>query len=100
MANIDIHIMELGPVRDCDMILAPVMLFTGKSNMGKSYVNFLAYYVYNLFSNHRFDSFITNKIPVDMDNADKFTASIKTDDLRLWVEDDVKKKYIHIKYKI
>lgn len=90
MANIDIHIMELGPVRDCEMMLAPVMLFTGKSNMGKSYVNFLAYYVYNLFSSHRLDSFITNKIPVDMDNADKFTASIKTDDLRMWMEDDVK----------
>lgn len=35
-----------------------------------------------------------------MDNADKFTASINIDDLRLWMEDDVKKKYIHIKYKI
>ena len=90
MANIDIHIVELGPVKDSCMTLAPVILFTGKSNMGKSYVNFLAYYVYNLFSGHRLDSFITGKIPADMDRAGKFAATIKTDDLRLWMEDDVK----------
>ena len=71
MSNIKIHIIELGPVKDCELTLAPVMLFTGKSNLGKSYVNFLAYYVYNLFSSQRLYDFITNKITVDVEKAKK-----------------------------
>lgn len=90
MANINIHIIELGPVKDCELTLAPVMLFTGKSNLGKSYVNFLAYYVYNLFSSQRLNDFITNKITEDVDKAKKITVTIKASDLRLWMEGDIK----------
>jgi len=90
MSNIKIHINELGPVKDCDLILAPVMLFTGKSNLGKSYVNFLAYYVYSLFSSHRLDAFIKNKIGVDIERSKNITVNIKSDELRLWMEKDVK----------
>lgn len=90
MSNINIHIIELGPVKDCNLSLAPVMLFTGKSNLGKSYVNFLAYYVYSLFSGPRIYEFISNKITVDLENAKKFSFSLKIDELRLWMENDVK----------
>lgn len=90
MSNIKIHIIELGPVKDCELTLAPVMLFTGKSNLGKSYVNFLAYYVYNLFSSQRLYDFITNKITVDVEKAKKIAFTIKADDLRLWMENDIR----------
>lgn len=92
MANLKIHIIELGPVTDCELTPAPVMLFTGKSNLGKSYVNFLSYYVYNFFSffSDRITPFLRNKITVDFENAKEFSFTIKTDEIRRWMEEDVK----------
>lgn len=49
MKKFRIHIEELGPIKNADITLAPVMIFTGASNLGKSYTNFLAYYIFNLF---------------------------------------------------
>lgn len=43
MKRLNIHIHELGPVRNAKIELAPVMIFTGASNLGKSYTNFLAF---------------------------------------------------------
>ena len=46
--TITIHIGHLGPVRDSDIILKPVMVFTGESGTGKSYTALLVHYVYKV----------------------------------------------------
>lgn len=35
MKKFRIHIEELGPIKNADITLAPVMIFTGASNLGK-----------------------------------------------------------------
>lgn len=40
MKKISIHIEKLGPIRNADIELAQFMLFTGASNLGKSYIIF------------------------------------------------------------
>ena len=62
MKKISIHIEKLGPIRNADIELAQLMLFTGASNLGKSYTNFLAYYVFSTFANNRIYKFVSNKI--------------------------------------
>ena len=62
MKEFRIHIEELGPIKDADITLAPVMIFTGASNLGKSYTNFLTYYIFNLFSGDRLKDFIRTKV--------------------------------------
>lgn len=48
-----ININELGPVKEQVIELKPVMLFTGESGLGKSHVNFLAYYLFYVFLSER-----------------------------------------------
>ena len=49
MNKVVIKINELGPVKNQEIELKPVLLFTGESSLGKSYVNFLAYYLFYVF---------------------------------------------------
>lgn len=46
MKKVRIHISKLGPIVDQEIELAQLMLFTGDSNLGKSYTNFLCYYLF------------------------------------------------------
>ncbi len=91
MKNVRIHITELGPIREQEIQLAPMMLFTGDSNLGKSYTNFLCYYVFNLSVSDRLDEFLQPRMLGYTDEVDKFSFSIKKDDLRLWMESDVRR---------
>ena len=44
MEDIRIHIHDFGPLYEVEFQLAPMMIFTGMSSLGKSYANYLAYY--------------------------------------------------------
>ncbi|MBO5629149.1 MAG: AAA family ATPase [Aeriscardovia sp.] len=44
MKEIRIHIHDFGPLHEVEFQLAPMMIFTGMSSLGKSYANYVAYY--------------------------------------------------------
>lgn len=90
MNNVRIHINELGPVRNQEIELAPVMLFTGESSLGKSYVNFLSYYVFNVFSSGRLDYFLTDHFPVGWESKKEFSFTLEVKEIKDWMEDDVR----------
>lgn len=90
MKRIIIHIKELGPIKDADIELAPFMIFTGISNLGKSYTNFLAYYVFTVFANNRIHQFIANKIEGKLKQKEEFDFSLTINELCIWMMRDVK----------
>ena len=96
MKKFRIHIEELGPIKDADITLAPVMIFTGASNLGKSYTNFLTYYIFNLLSGNRLKDFIRTKVTEDMEAQKEFNFSFTIDELKLWMEEDVKKFFVYL----
>lgn len=93
MKNVQIHIEELGPVRHATLELAQTMFFTGASNLGKSYVCFLSYYVFSLFANGRLIGFLSDKTK-DTAQLSDFTFSTK--ELALWMREDVKRFFVYL----
>lgn len=91
MKKVRIHISKLGPIVDQEIQLAQFMLFTGDSNLGKSYTNFLCYYLFNLSVSDRLNDFLLARMQEYTDTVNQYDFNIKTDDLRLWIEDDVKR---------
>lgn len=51
MKRIIIHIHDFGLLKNIDIQLAPFMIFTGQSNLGKSYANYLVYYFLDALMN-------------------------------------------------
>lgn len=96
MKDFRIHIEELGPIKDADITLAPVMIFTGASNLGKSYTNFLTYYIFNLFSGDRLKDFIRTKITEDTERLKEFNFSFTTNELKAWMEEDVRRFFVYL----
>lgn len=88
--KIQLHINELGPIHDATISLGRFMLFTGMSSIGKSYTNFLCYYVFRVFANNRLHNFLNSKIEGKMVATDDFSISFTIADLRRWMHDDVK----------
>jgi len=95
MRNLRIYIHELGPIRNTEIELAPVMVFTGASNLGKSYTNFLTYYVFNLFSGNRLAEFFRKKMP-DQANVKRIDFSFTVKELKDWMEADVKNFFAYL----
>lgn len=96
MKEFRIHIEELGPIKDADITLAPVMIFTGASNLGKSYTNFLTYYIFNLFSGDRLKDFIRIKVTEDMEVEKEFNFSFTINELKAWMEEDVRRFFVYL----
>lgn len=58
MQPIKIHINRLGLVRNADLTITPMMVFSGESGLGKSYVAILCHYFFYVWlSSKRFDTF-------------------------------------------
>ena len=58
MQPIKLHINELGLVRNADLTITPMMVFSGESGLGKSYVAILCHYFFYVWLNpRRLDSF-------------------------------------------
>lgn len=96
MKEFRIHIEELGPIKNADITLAPVMIFTGASNLGKSYTNFLTYYIFNLFSGDRLKDFIRTKVTENIEEQNEFNFSFSIDELKSWMEEDIKKFFVYL----
>lgn len=96
MKKVVININELGPVKEQVIELKPVMLFTGESGLGKSYVNFLAYYLFYVFSSERMYGFLLEKIGLDINDNKEFSFGLKTSELIDWLHDDVKRFFIYL----
>jgi hypothetical protein len=96
MKKVRIHISKLGPIIEQEIELAQLMLFTGDSNLGKSYTNFLCYYLFNLSVSDRLNDYLLSKMQEYTDTVNQYSFTIKTDDLRLWMENDVKHFFIYL----
>lgn len=57
-----IYIDKFGPIEDAVVEFAPLVVFSGDSNLGKSYTNYLFYYVIRSLTHIDEDSFISKKI--------------------------------------
>lgn len=80
--DIKLFINEYGPIKNAELSFAPMMIFTGDSNLGKSYVNYLWYYFMSSFTSMVLSEFIASKFPTIAGDGD---YSFKQDDLRLWI---------------
>ena len=96
MNKVSIHINELGPVKNQSIELKPMMLFTGESGLGKSYVNFLTYYLFYVFSSERMNEFLLEKIDANFNNKKEFSVIVNTTDLVDWLERDVKRFFVYL----
>lgn len=96
MKKVRIHISKLGPIVEQEIQLGQFMLFTGDSNLGKSYTNFLCYYLFNLAVSDRMNDFLLARMIDYTDDVTNFNFNVKTDDLRLWMEEDVKRFFPYL----
>lgn len=94
MKPIKIHINRLGAVVGSTIELKPLMIFSGESGLGKSYVAILIHYFYKLVAETRFQVFfdaegwdyesLINANPAE----GSFTVSV--DKLTAWINEDAK----------
>lgn len=82
--DIKVIINEFGPIKNTEITFAPMMIFTGNSNLGKSYVNYLIYYFVSSFTEGRLVKLISNKIIAEQKEQ---SFSITEDDIRMWLND-------------
>ena len=85
---INIYINELGRIRDAEIAVKPMMVFTGDSGLGKRYTAFLIDHILNIISMDRIKFFVQDKIQTLGEKTDK-GFSFKFKDLRLWANNDV-----------
>lgn len=85
--DITIKVRKFGPLENVSFKLAPMMIFTGKSSLGKSYANYLVYYFLFMVCNGRLQDFI-GRIAGKIDEGKEYVFSIDAflDDLSENVE--------------
>lgn len=93
MNRVVFHIGELGAIRDSEFAMAPLMIFSGESGLGKSYAAFLAHYIYEILLSDRIKHFFDDK-GYDFKKifkekqSGKSILSIQTKDLVDWLNND------------
>lgn len=94
MKCIKIRIDQLGRIRDSEILVSPLMVFSGESGLGKSYLALLCHYFFELTINtSRLNHFfVDNNIDFNVlskDFKDAGTAlEIKKQDLEAWMAKD------------
>ena len=94
MKCIKVRIDQLGRVRDSEILVSPLMVFSGESGLGKSYLALLCHYFFELLINtSRLNHFfVDNNIDfnaLSKDFNDAGTAlEIKKQDLEAWMAKD------------
>ena len=94
MKCIKVRIDQLGRVRDSEILVSPLMVFSGESGLGKSYLALLCHYFFELLINtSRLNHFfVDNNIDFNIlskDFKDVGTAlEIKKQDLEAWMAKD------------
>ena len=61
MKEIRIHIHDFGPLHEVEFQLAPMMVFTGMSSLGKSYANYVAYYTISSICGDALEKIVASK---------------------------------------
>lgn len=67
--DITIKVHRFGPLENISFKLAPMMIFTGMSSLGKSYANYLVYYFMSAVCNGKLLVSLKEKIGDEVDNA-------------------------------
>lgn len=94
MECIKVRIHQLGRIRDSEILVSPLMVFSGESGLGKSYLALLCHYFFELLINtSRLNHFfVDNNIDFNVlsqDFKDAGTAlEIKKQDLEAWMAKD------------
>lgn len=94
MKCIKVRIDQLGRIRDSEILVSPLMVFSGESGLGKSYLALLCHYFFELLINtSRLNHFfVDNNIDFNIlskDFKDVGTAlEIKKQDLETWIAKD------------
>lgn len=94
MKCIKVRIDQLGRIRDSEILVSPLMVFSGESGLGKSYLALLCHYFFELLINtSRLNHFfVDNNIDFNVlskDFKDSGTAlEIKKQDLEAWMAKD------------
>ena len=94
MECIKVRIDQLGRIRDSEILVSPLMVFSGESGLGKSYLALLCHYFFELLINtSRLNHFfVDNNIDFNVlskDFKDAGTAlEIKKQDLEAWMAKD------------
>lgn len=94
MECIKVRIHQLGRIRDSEILVSPLMVFSGESGLGKSYLALLCHYFFELLIStsrlHHF--FVDNNVDFNVlskDFNDAGTAiEIKKQDLETWIAKD------------
>ena len=84
----NIYINELGRIRDAEIEVKPMLVFTGDSGLGKSYTAFLIDHLYKVIATDRIAYFVEERIKtLGMKNIEQgFSFGFK--DFRLWLNHD------------
>lgn len=67
MRSIKLTIRKLGSIRDSEIELMPMMLFSGESGLGKSYLAILCHYFFEIMANRKRIGSLFEKLNVDYD---------------------------------
>ncbi len=89
MEQIKLHINRLGIIRNADIIITPMMVFSGESGLGKSYLAILChYFFYVLLNDKRFDSFFKEILETRGINFNNISGSIPDNGIALTITKD------------
>lgn len=86
MKDIRIHIRDFGPLHEVEFQLAPMMIFTGMSSLGKSYANYVAYYTISSICGDVVDKIVSSKFDKE---AEKQSFEITTREIEAALHDGV-----------
>lgn len=94
MKSIKLHINKLGLIRDADLEITPMMVFSGESGLGKSYLAILCHYFFHVWLNPRrlHNIFIAHEydfLKIQDTLKDKeVVLRLKKSELELWLQED------------
>lgn len=89
MKSIKIYINKLGAIKDSEIELKPMMLYTGDSGLGKSYTSFVVHYLQRTISTQgQLYAFVANKMN-NVSDEDNIAISFKFKEFRLWLNEGV-----------
>lgn len=89
-----IHIEHLGPIRNAEITLAPLTIFTGESGLGKSYAALACFYLYEILSGARLVHYFSdrgyNLLKMWEETPDgNEILNVNSSDIFNWMEQDV-----------
>lgn len=86
MKDIRIHIHDFGPLHEVEFQLAPMMIFTGMSSLGKSYANYVTYYTISSIGGDVLETIVSSKFDKE---AKEQSFEIKTQEIEMALHEGV-----------